>query len=126
MQPRQMRETRRPVCPRFAYFMVRSLACVASSVRCLRMPSMSERFNLLSPEVKANPYPTYARMRREAPVCQVEPGGMWAVSRHEDVLRVLKDPQRFSSQGFRVATNPPWLGGNPFSESMLTMDPPQH
>ncbi|RKH57630.1 cytochrome P450 [Corallococcus aberystwythensis] len=87
---------------------------------------MSERFNLLSPEVKANPYPTYARMRREAPVCQVEPGGMWAVSRHEDVLRVLKDPQRFSSQGFRVATNPPWLGGNPFSESMLTMDPPQH
>ncbi|NRD43965.1 cytochrome P450 [Corallococcus exiguus] len=86
---------------------------------------MSERFNLLSPEVKANPYPTYARMRREAPVCQVEPGGMWAVSRHEDVLRVLKDPQRFSSQGFRVATNPPWLGGNPFSESMLTMDPPQ-
>ncbi|WP_301540821.1 cytochrome P450 [Corallococcus exiguus] len=90
------------------------------------MPSMSERFNLLSPEVKANPYPTYARMRREAPVCQVEPGGMWAVSRHEDVLRVLKDPQRFSSQGFRVATNPPWLGGNPFSESMLTMDPPQH
>ncbi|WP_301540703.1 cytochrome P450 [Corallococcus exiguus] len=89
------------------------------------MPSMSERFNLLSPEVKANPYPTYARMRHEAPVCQVEPGGMWAVSRHEDVLRVLKDPQRFSSQGFRVATNPPWLGGNPFSESMLTMDPPQ-
>ncbi|MBN8232992.1 cytochrome P450 [Corallococcus macrosporus] len=87
---------------------------------------MSERFNLLSPEVKANPYPTYARMRREAPVCQVEPGGMWAVSRHEDVLRVLKDPRRFSSQGFRVATNPPWLGGNPFSESMLTMDPPQH
>ncbi|RKH96720.1 cytochrome P450 [Corallococcus sp. AB038B] len=86
---------------------------------------MSERFNLLSPEVKANPYPTYARMRHEAPVCQVEPGGMWAVSRHEDVLRVLKDPQRFSSQGFRVATNPPWLGGNPFSESMLTMDPPQ-
>ncbi|WP_301340944.1 cytochrome P450 [Corallococcus carmarthensis] len=90
------------------------------------MPSMRERFNLLSPEVKANPYPTYARMRREAPVCQVEPGGMWAVSRHEDVLRVLKDPQRFSSQGFRVATNPPWLGGNPFSESMLTLDPPQH
>ncbi|RKH63007.1 cytochrome P450 [Corallococcus llansteffanensis] len=87
---------------------------------------MSVRFNLLSPEVKANPYPTYARMRREAPVCQVDPGGMWAVSRHDDVLRVLKDPQRFSSQGFRVATNPPWLGGNPLADSMLTLDPPQH
>ncbi|CAM3985061.1 cytochrome P450 [Corallococcus sp. ZKHCc1 1396] len=87
---------------------------------------MSERFNLLSPEVRANPYPTYARMRRDAPVCQVDPGGMWAVSRHDDVLRVLKDPQRFSSQGFRQVTNPPWLGGNPFAESMLVMDPPQH
>ncbi|MBN1209055.1 MAG: cytochrome P450 [Myxococcaceae bacterium] len=87
---------------------------------------MSARYNLLSPEVKANPYPAYAEMRRSAPVCQVDPGGMWAVSRYDDVMHVLKNPQLFSSQGFRVATNPPWLGGNPFSESMLTMDPPQH
>ncbi|MFP2958031.1 cytochrome P450 [Myxococcus sp. 1LA] len=87
---------------------------------------MSHRYNLLSAELKTNPYPTYADMRRNAPVCQVEPGGMWAVSRYADVMYVLKNPQLFSSQGFRVATNPPWLGGNPFSESMLTMDPPQH
>ncbi|MDY7227806.1 cytochrome P450 [Hyalangium rubrum] len=51
---------------------------------------------------------------------------MWAVTRYDDVMYVLKNPQLFSSQGFRMATNPPWLGGNPFSESMLTMDPPQH
>lgn len=87
---------------------------------------MSTRYDLLSPELKANPYPTYAEMRRTAPVCQVDPGGMWAVSRYDDVMYVLKNPRLFSSQGFRVTTNPPWLGGNPFSDSMLTMDPPEH
>jgi len=87
---------------------------------------MSARYNLLSPELKTNPYPAYAEMRRQAPVCQVDPGGMWAVSRYEDVMHVLKNPQLFSSRGFGVATNPPWLGGNPFSESMITLDPPQH
>jgi cytochrome P450 len=87
---------------------------------------MSARYHLLSPELKANPYPAYAEMRRNAPVCQVDPGGMWAVTRYDDVMHVLKNPQLFSSRGFGVATNPPWLGGNPLSESMLALDPPQH
>ena len=65
-------------------------------------------------------------MRRTAPVCQVDPGGMWAVSRYDDVMHVLKHPELFSSRGFGETTNPPWLGGNPFSESMIAMDPPQH
>lgn len=86
---------------------------------------MSARYHLLSPELKTNPYPAYAEMRRNAPVCQVDPGGMWAVTRYDDVMHVLKNPQLFSSRGFGAATNPPWLGGNPFSESMITMDPPQ-
>ncbi|EYF07143.1 cytochrome P450 [Chondromyces apiculatus] len=87
---------------------------------------MTSRIDLLSPALKQDPYPVYAEMRRSAPVCQVDPGGMWAVARHDDVVHVLKNPQVFSSRGFRVATNPPWLGGNPLSESMLTMDPPEH
>jgi cytochrome P450 len=87
---------------------------------------MTTRYNLLSPELKTNPYPAYADMRRNAPVCQVDPGGMWAITRFDDVLFVLKNPQIFSSRGFGVATNPPWLGGNPFSDSMITLDPPQH
>lgn len=44
-----------------------------------------ERINLLAPEVRDNPYPVYAEMQRSAPVCQVDPGGMWAVSRYDDV-----------------------------------------
>lgn len=87
---------------------------------------MSTRHNLLSPELKANPYPAYAEMRRDSPVCQVDPGGMWAVSRYDDVMYVLKNPRIFSSRGFGAATNPPWLGGNPLSDSMLALDPPEH
>ncbi len=87
---------------------------------------MSARYNLLSPDLKANPYPAYADMRRNTPVCQVDPGGMWAVTRYDDVMHVLKNPQLFSSRGFGAAMNPPWLGGNPMSESMLTLDAPQH
>jgi cytochrome P450 len=51
---------------------------------------------------------------------------MWAVSRYDDVMHVLKNPQLFSSRGFGAATNPPWLGGNPFSDSMIALDQPQH
>jgi hypothetical protein len=87
---------------------------------------MDDRVNVLSPAFRANPYPHYAEMRRARPVCQVEPGGMWAVSRHEDVLFVLKNPELFSSQGFKFAWQPPWVGYNPLANSVLAMDPPAH
>lgn len=87
---------------------------------------MSGRVNLLVPEVRANPYPTYAELRRNSPVCQVDPQGFWALTRYEDVVAAFKSPQVFSSRGMRVATNPAWLGGNPFSDSMIGMDPPDH
>ncbi|RKH08518.1 cytochrome P450 [Corallococcus sp. CA053C] len=87
---------------------------------------MSGRVNLMAPEVRANPYPVYAELRRTAPVCQVEPGGLWALTRFEDVSAAFKNPQVFSSAGVRTTTAPPWLGHNPFSESMIVMDPPHH
>ncbi|QRN96158.1 cytochrome P450 [Archangium violaceum] len=87
---------------------------------------MSGRPNLMTPELKANPYPLYAELRRSAPVSQVDPGGFWAVARFEDAMFVFKNPQIFSSEGFGRATNPPWIGSNPFSESMIAMDPPRH
>ncbi|WP_437816372.1 cytochrome P450 [Sorangium sp. So ce1078] len=51
---------------------------------------------------------------------------MWAVTRYEDVLFVMKNPGLFSSEGFKVAWQPPWVGYNPFANSMLAMDPPAH
>jgi len=87
---------------------------------------MNEPMNILSPAFRADPYPYYAELRRRGPVCPIEPGGMWAVSRHEEVLFVLKHPERFSSQGFKAAWEPPWVGVNPLASSVLAMDPPAH
>lgn len=86
---------------------------------------MSGRVNLLAPEIRANPYPTFAELRR-SPVCQVDPGGYWVLTRYDDVVAAFKNPQVFSSIGMRVATKPAWLGHNPFGDSMIGMDPPNH
>jgi cytochrome P450 len=86
------------------------------------------RINLLSPEVAIDPFPYYAVLRRDAPVCLVEPGGFWAVSRYEDVARVVADPIAFSSRGVAPALDPPWLGleFNAGAHSMVVQDPPDH
>ena len=55
---------------------------------------------LTSPALVADPYPTYERLRRTDPVHWCEPWSQWVVTRYEDVLRVTKDPARFSSSGW--------------------------
>jgi cytochrome P450 len=87
---------------------------------------MSTRLNLMAPEVRLNPYKFYAAMRQEAPVCEVEPGGVWAVSRYDDVAFVFKHPELFSSSGFRQFIDAPWLDYNPIMHTMFVMDPPEH
>jgi cytochrome P450 len=54
-------------------------------------------FNHLVPPLLEDPYPLYERLRREAPVVYNPIFGMWFVTRHDDVVTVLKDPARFSS-----------------------------
>ncbi|MBV1879507.1 MAG: cytochrome P450 [Pseudomonadales bacterium] len=46
---------------------------------------------------QANPYPYYSEMRSEAAAVRVDPGNMWAVTRFEDVDKVLRNPDIFSS-----------------------------
>jgi cytochrome P450 len=46
-----------------------------------------------------DPYPTYARLRREAPVFWCESGGFWVLSKHEDIVWVESQPNPpFSAQ----------------------------
>lgn len=59
-------------------------------------------YNPLSPESRANPYPGYALLRSEAPVHEIQPFGVFAVSRYRDVLNVLKSPDVYSSGGMRA------------------------
>jgi cytochrome P450 len=48
-------------------------------------------------EINADPYPTYARLREEAPVYHNERYDFWALSRHEDVEKALRNWQAFSN-----------------------------
>ncbi|HEY3472769.1 MAG TPA: cytochrome P450 [Amycolatopsis sp.] len=76
--------------------------------------------------VRGVPYDELARLRAASPVVRVD--DFWAVLRHADVRRVLRDPAGFSSQ----------LGGTQIRDPatpadlayvrrmMLNMDPPEH
>lgn len=89
-------------------------------------------YNPLDPGFRADPYSFYAKARAEAPVC-LGPFGFWIVTRHDDVLRVLKEPLLFSS----VRTMDPPVpyppevlrvleGGYPLVPGLLNNDPPAH
>lgn len=48
-------------------------------------------------ELDRDPYPILRRLREETPVVWVEPARMWFVTRHADVIDVLRDPVRFTT-----------------------------
>jgi len=48
-------------------------------------------------DINADPYPTYTRLREEAPIYHNERFDFWALTRHEDVQKALVNWQVFSS-----------------------------
>ena len=48
-------------------------------------------------ELDDDPYPVYARMRREAPVCFVPAVGLWFVTRWDDVAFATSNPELIDS-----------------------------
>ena len=86
---------------------------------------------LLDPAVLANPYPLYARLRREAPVHWDPFLHVWVVTRYADVLTVLHD---FSARRSQPSENELHHLGlselNPIAQmmarQMLFLDPPAH
>lgn len=94
-----------------------------------------EWFDPLDVEFILNPYPLYERMRREAPIFYHAPSGLWFITRHTDVTRLLRD-RRLGRQIDHVA-DPASLGippENPAYESfnrlgrhsMFDKEPPDH
>jgi len=81
----------------------------------------SPTFSLLDPAVADDPYPFYAHLRREEPVAPLGVMDLWGVGRYDDVVRVLRDPETFSSV---VGTRR--LAGEDLPPSMLFNDPPVH
>jgi cytochrome P450 len=54
-------------------------------------------FDPFAPEVIADPYPHYARLRDETPVAWIPEQNLWMVTRYDDVVAVLHDPSTYSS-----------------------------
>jgi cytochrome P450 len=76
--------------------------------------------------VHEDPYPTYARLREEAPLYHNEQLDFWALSRHADVAAAFRDGQRFSSS-YGVTLDPHvWGPQAERTTSFLAMDPPRH
>ena len=89
-----------------------------------------DQFNLrsLPQEFYANPFPTYARLRREAPVLRCPDGSIF-LTRHADLLAVYRDSRSFSSDK-RTQFGPVFGVGTPLFEhhttSLVFNDPPLH
>lgn len=67
---------------------------------------MTHTFDLNDPAVIADPYPSYARLRAEAPVYHSLDPDLWIVSRYDDVRTVVRDAQRFSSAVGAIESDP--------------------
>jgi len=94
-----------------------------------KTPTLS-LYQLLDPEVLANPYPLYARLRTETPVYWDPYLHAWVVTKYADVITVLHDfsadrtptPEQFAAMGLSE------LGpiAQVMMRQMLFMDAPAH
>jgi len=89
----------------------------------------SIRFEPSDPDFLHDPYPTYARLRDEAPVLWHEPWGAWVLTRYRDVDRLLRD-RRLGRVMEGVEKRPPDPAHAPFDRiqagSLLEIEPPDH
>jgi cytochrome P450 len=72
-------------------------------------------------QLERDPYPIYARLRREAPVCYVPAVGLWFITRWVDAMAAGQDPVRFPAS-MRGSPLDRTLGGS----SVLTVDGREH
>ncbi len=98
---------------------------------------MTRSFNLFGPAFKANPYPTYAVMREEAPfhrrIANDRQTAIWFITRYDDVNTLLRDHKRLvknvvntltPEQRAALPATPPLL--QLLGNHMLNLDPPDH
>jgi cytochrome P450 len=85
-------------------------------------------YNPLSPEVMADPYPYYKRLRDESPVHYIEAFDCWFLSRFEDIWQTLQKVKALSTTR-GVTLDSLGVPGRPElgEAAMLAMlDPPEH
>ncbi|MDX2237208.1 MAG: cytochrome P450 [Hyphomonadaceae bacterium] len=100
-------------------------------------PQALAQINAFSPEVLADPYPYYARLRAEAPVYRDPNTGLVYVSTYDRIIEVNSQPRLFSNKfgeqlrsGAAHQIDPEELAimktGIQVVDTMLTADPPEH
>lgn len=80
--------------------------------------------NVLAPEFWTDPYPAFAELRDEGPVRWHDECGLWTIARHDDVMRISRDPATFCS-GRGVLPSDRQRDVDP-AASILFLDPPDH
>jgi hypothetical protein len=84
------------------------------------------RYSPYDYQIHEDPYPTYARLREEAPLYRNDELDFWALSRHEDVLTGFRNPAQLSNR-FGVSLDPAAYGPDAHrAMSFLALDPPDH
>ena len=100
-----------------------------------RPSSAQQPVNIASPDFKADPYPYYARLRAEAPVCKIvlpTREDAWLVTRYDDVVAALKDERLVKETTNALtpaqAAAQPWFRKmfKALKRNMLEVDPPDH
>ncbi len=91
------------------------------------------QYNPFIPEIHADPYPMYDRLRAENPIHWSDLMEVWVLTRYDDVVGVLTDPRfsadrrqarnRFAQQAQQMQEE---FGPFGRTQTMLTSDPPLH
>jgi hypothetical protein len=90
--------------------------------------------SLMRPDIRANPYPFYARLRTQAPVHWDEALGFWVLTRYADVAAAFNDPRFSRAQGLmggfkRLPEAEQKIAApvyHTYARSMPYTDPPYH
>jgi cytochrome P450 len=84
---------------------------------------------LFGPEMLADPYPYYARLRSTDPVHWEDQAGGWVLTRYADIVTVLRNPDASSERAAasQQRVNPEFKAFDELrSFAMLNSDPPRH
>lgn len=101
-----------------------------------RVPSVPPELELelVSDAFLADPYPTYGRLRAQAPIAWSEVQYSWVLTRYDDIMTALKDPRMSNAGRMRALLEPhraadPWsvdLVADHYDSTLPFMNPPRH
>lgn len=119
--------------PRATALVLAGYFSVIAECRCMEQPTPNASLaSFFSPELAADPYPTYRALREQNPVFKVPDMQMWLLTRYRDMTSVLRDKRFGHSRdpGVSAVTQQPYTESHPAVSSlqnmMLLANPPEH